>query len=129
MRDAAVAPGGVRVGLVLPRPVLFLVALLAVGAAMPLAAPTRDEAFPIFDTHIHYSSDAWSVYSVDEALGILDRAGVRRALVSSTPDDGTMLLYQRDPERIIPILRPYRNRADMGSWTRDPYVLEYVEER
>jgi hypothetical protein len=117
------------VRLVLTLPLLFLAALLGVGPAMPLAAPTRDEDFPIFDTHIHYSSDAWSVYSVDEALALLDRAGVRRALVSSTPDDGTMLLYQRDPERIIPILRPYRNRADMGSWTRDPYVLEYVEER
>jgi hypothetical protein len=117
------------VRLVLTIPLLILAALLGVGPAMPLAAPTRDEELPIFDTHIHYSSDAWSVYSVDEALAILDRAGVKRALVSSTPDDGTMLLYQRDPERIIPILRPYRARADMGSWTRDPYVLEYVEER
>ncbi len=110
-------------------PLVIMAAALGVGPALPLAAPTREEDFPIFDTHIHYSAEAWSVYSVDEALAILDRAGVYRALVSSTPDDGTLLLYQRDPARIVPVLRPYRTRADMGSWARDPGVLEHVEER
>ena len=95
----------------------------------PVIVPTSDDDLPIFDTHIHYSPDAWSVYPPEEALAILDRAGVRRALVSSTPDDGTILLYERAPDRIIPILRPYRTRADMMTWTRDPTVLAYVEER
>ena len=48
------------------------------------------------------------------------RAGVKRALVSSTPDDGTIKLYQRDPKRIVPILRPYRTREDIGHWWQDP---------
>lgn len=84
---------------------------------------------PLFDAHIHYSHPAWGPYSPEAALAILDRAGVRRALVSSTPDDGTLRLYERAPGRIVPFLRPYRSREDMGGWTRNLDILAYVEER
>ncbi len=84
---------------------------------------------PIFDTHIHYSQPDWVVYTPEEILKIFDRAGVRRALVSSTPDDGTLKLYEKVPARIAPELRPYRTRRDMQSWYGDPAVLAYVEER
>jgi amidohydrolase family protein len=60
---------------------------------------------------------------------MLAQAGVRRALVSSTPDDGTLKLYDRAPTGIVPFLRPYRTREDMSGWTRDPGVQAYVEER
>jgi hypothetical protein len=101
--------------------------LLPVSASQPVTI--AQEPLPIFDTHLHYSRDAWNLYSVDEILGILDRANVYRALVSSTPDDGTLMLHARAPDRIVPILRPYRSRLDMGTWTQDPTVLEYVQER
>ena len=84
---------------------------------------------PIFDAHIHYSQPAWSVYTPERALSILAQAGVRRALVSSTPDDGTVMLYEKAPAGIVPFLRPYRTRDDMASWTRDAAVAAYVEER
>ena len=61
--------------------------------------------------------------------GILQQAGVKRALVSSTPDDGTIKLYQKDPKRIVPILRPYRTREDIGHWWQDPSVIPYLESR
>ena len=109
------------------RAVILLLLVLAALVGGPGAA--RGEDLPIFDTHIHYSQDGWARYSPEEALAILDRAGVRRALVSSTPDDGTLMLYRLAPDRIVPILRPYRTRADMSTWTRDPSVPEYVEER
>jgi predicted TIM-barrel fold metal-dependent hydrolase len=101
--------------------------LLGAGCAEPGAMP--DGRLRIFDTHLHYSQDAWEVHSVDAVLALLDRAGVYRALVSSTPDDGTLMLHARAPKRIVPVLRPYRTRADMLTWTQDPSVLEYVEER
>jgi len=85
--------------------------------------------FAIFDTHLHYSQDSWDHYAPAAILTVLDRAGVRRALVSSTPDDGTLRLYEKAPTRIVPILRPYRTRADMGVWFQDPDVLAYVEKR
>ena len=62
-------------------------------------------------------------------LAILDRANVRVALVSSTPDDGTLMLYARAPDRVVPILRPYRNRGDVESWTRDASIVPYLRAR
>ena len=99
---------------------LFLWLPSLAGAAPPL---------PLFDAHIHYSSDAWEALPAAEALAILDRAGIRRALVSSTPDDGTLRLHRAAPARIVPELRPYRSPSDMGTWHRDPSLLPYLEER
>jgi hypothetical protein len=109
------------------------VLLLAVGAMLARSSaspsPQPGGPYPIYDTHLHYSQDAWSAYTPDEILQLMDQAGVYRALVSSTPDDGTLLLYERALGRIVPILRPYRIRADMLTWTRDTSVLDYVTER
>ena len=85
--------------------------------------------FPIFDAHIHYSRPDWQAFTPEQILAILDRAGVQRALVSSTPDDGTLQLYAAAPQRIVPFLRPYRTPEDMESWLNDPAVQAYVEER
>ena len=85
--------------------------------------------YPIFDAHIHYSRPDWDAYSPEQALAILAQAGVRRAIVSSTPDDGTLRLYERAPSVVVPFLRPYRTRDDMGGWHEDTGVATYVEER
>ncbi len=85
--------------------------------------------FAIFDAHIHYSAPDWSVYPPERILAILDQASIKRALVSSTPDDGTLRLYEKAPTRIVPILRPYRTPEDMGKWWDDPTVIAYLEER
>jgi hypothetical protein len=103
------------------------VCALGLLLAGPPAGPAQD--FAIFDTHLHYSQDSWDLYPPEAVLTILDRAGVRRALVSSTPDDGTLRLYEKAPTRIVPILRPYRNRGDIGAWFQDPDVLAYVGKR
>ena len=103
---------------------LWLALVAVLGTAGPAAAQ-----LPIFDGHIHYSRPDWDVYTPERALSILPSAGVRRAIVSSTPDDGTMKLYDKAPKVVIPFLRPYRTRDDMGSWHSDPAVQAYVEER
>ena len=100
-------------------------ALIAPGGAARAQTPD----LPIFDTHIHYSAPDWAEYPEERILGILAQAGVKRALVSSTPDDGTIKLYQKDPKRIVPILRPYRTREDIGHWWQDPSVIPYLESR
>src|SRR3989441_138447 len=104
--------------------VAFAAALLLVGGPRPAAAQ-----YPVFDAHIHYSRPDWDAYPPERALALLARAGVRRALVSSTPDDGTLKLYERAPTVVVPFLRPYRTREDMGGWHADAGVAEYVEER
>jgi predicted TIM-barrel fold metal-dependent hydrolase len=103
--------------------------LLMLIAAWLLYATPASAQLPIFDAHIHFSRPDWDSYTPERALSILAQAGVRRALVSSTPDDGTLMLYDRAPAAIVPFLRPYRTRDDMASWTRDAAVASYVEER
>ncbi len=93
------------------------------------ALPARAQELPIFDTHMHYSQSAWDVYSPARILAILDRAGVVRALVSSTPDDGTTKLLRHAPKRIVPAFRPYRVSADLGHWYEMPDLLAYSEAR
>ena len=87
------------------------------------------EQLPLFDTHIHYNSDVWEQYPPVKALQILKDAGVEHALVSSTPDDGTLKLYHADPQRIVAFLRPYRTQADLPNWFNDPDVLPFLEQR
>jgi hypothetical protein len=114
------------------RPRIIRLPLLALTTALLAPAATlqaQSVELPIFDTHIHYSAPDWAEYPEARILGILQQAGIKRALVSSTPDDGTIKLYQKDPARIVPILRPYRTREDMGHWWQDPSVIPYLESR
>ncbi len=108
--------------LLIPLMVLFT-GMLSTGAAR------AETDLPLFDGHVHYNREAWEEVTAEAAIAILDRAGVVRALVSSTPDDGTLRLWEEAPDRIVPELRPYRSQSDMGTWTKDPSVLAYVTER
>ena len=99
--------------------------LLVSIAAMTVQA----EPLPIFDAHIHYSDDAWSAVSPEQAVQRLRNAGVMRALVSSSNDDGTQKLHAAAPDLVIPSLRPYRQRRDQWRWLRDPAVVTHVEQR
>jgi hypothetical protein len=102
---------------------LTLLLLLAVPGLAAAAG------LPIFDAHVHYSHDAWTVVPPKEAVAILKKAGVKRALVSSSDDEGTQKLVAEAPDIIVPELRPYRRRGDVSTWTKDEDVLRYVEER
>lgn len=95
----------------------------------PWPVTALGESLPLFDAHIHYSSDAWDDYPLNEVLAIMEKAGIQRALVSSTPDDGTLRLFEAAPERVVPELRPYRSGGDMGTWHSDASLLPYIEER
>lgn len=99
-------------------------------AGLLLATPSlRAEELPIFDAHIHYSHDAWEMLPAAEAVAVLRRAGIKRALVSSSSDEGTQRLLAAAPDLIVPELRPYRSRGEIGSWVRDETVIPYLEER
>jgi Amidohydrolase len=110
-------------------PVVALWLILVLGPLASAGRPARADGLLIFDTHLHYSRNAWSQFAPEAVLGILDRAGVPRAFVSSTPDDGTLQLHQLAPDRIVPVLRPYREPGDLGTWHADASVVAYLEER
>ena len=98
-------------------------ALIASGT---LAAAAE---LPLFDAHLHYSHDAWESVPPREAIALLRKAGVKRALVSSSNDDGNQKLYAEAPDLIVPSLRPYRARGDVGTWARDDAIIGYLEQR
>ncbi|ETX06808.1 MAG: amidohydrolase [Candidatus Entotheonella gemina] len=90
---------------------------------------TAQPARQLIDTHIHYSQDAWEVMPTEEAIKVLRQAGLKKAFVSSSSDDGTQKLYKAAPDLIVPVLRPYRRRGEISSWFRDEAIIKHVESR
>ena len=84
---------------------------------------------PLFDAHIHYKEPAWMPYPPKAVLDLMDKSGVAMGLVSSTPDEGTIMLWKFAPERIVPELRPYHGNAGSSNWTKMPGMFEYLNKR
>ena len=108
----------------------------SISAAVLLSscAAFAREPLALFDAHVHFSVGATSAYTPEAALKILDHAGIGTAIVSSTPNDGTLLLYTAYPQRFIPFVRPYRKTRDLASWGeersswyKDPDTLPFLE--
>ena len=114
------------------RPLLILAASAAALALITTPSPITHAVgadIPLFDAHVHWSENAHDEIPLERALAILDKAGVRMAAVSSTSDEATIRLYRANPQRIVPMLRPYRTRSDMGSWHNDAGMPAYLAER
>lgn len=103
--------------------------LIAAGLGAAAGAQAAEPPLPIFDSHLHYSHDAWERLPPKEAVAILRKAGLRGAMVSSSSDEGTQRLYAEAPDLVIPVLRPYRTRADLSGWVRDETVIAHLESR
>ncbi len=101
----------------------------AVTVALSLATVGAQAQIPIVDAHIHYSHDAWDMLPPAEAIKVLRKAGLKKAFVSSSSDDGTQMLYREAPDLVVPVLRPYRRRGEIGSWYRDESVIGMIEDR
>ncbi len=108
---------------------IFLVVLgLLIGKDIPAAE------LPLFDAHLHYSGNAWTDFPPEKVINLLDEAGVRMALLSSTPIEGTLKLYQHAPSRFIPELRVYRKSISVETWAveravwfKDPELIPFLE--
>lgn len=104
-------------------------AAVLAAAGLGAAAPARADELPIADAHMHYSHDAWDVISAKDIAELYRKAGIRRALVSSSNDEGTQRLLAAAPGIVWPSLRPYRTRADVSGWAKDEAIVAYLEER
>ena len=104
-------------------------ALLAAALPLPLRALAQDAPLPIFDAHLHYSHDAWDRLPPAQAVALLRQAGLKRAMVSSSSDEGTQKLHALAPDLVLPVLRPYRTRGEIGSWMHDTSVITHMEAR
>ncbi len=109
--------------------VAFAVSVLLPAAGPVAAQPAQATQMPIFDAHLHYSEDAWARLPPAEAVALLRQAGLRQAMVSSSSDEGTQKLYAAAPDLVLPVLRPYRTRGEIGSWMHDASVVAHLESR
>jgi hypothetical protein len=105
---------------------LFIPALIGL---LCVAGRVSAAELPIFDAHLHYSHDAWDNLPPKDAVAIMRKAGLKRALVSSSGDDGTQRLVAEAPDLVLPSLRPYRHRGDISTWVRDDTVIAFLEDR
>lgn len=97
------------------------------GLLFALAFTTSADT-TINDGHIHYNQDVWNDLAPEHAVELLDDNHINRAIVFSTPAQGTDKLYRLAPQRIIPFIRPYRVFRDRFTWHSDPGVLEYLKQ-
>ena len=100
----------------------------AMVCVIPLLA-TAQQPQPLVDTHIHYSHDAWETLPPEKAIEVLKSAGLKQAFVSSSSDEGTQKLYALAPDLIVPVLRPYRKRGELGTWMHDETVVSMLADR
>jgi predicted TIM-barrel fold metal-dependent hydrolase len=112
----------------LPRRRALLAAALGITTG-PRAALAQTAPMPIFDAHLHYSHDAWERLPPAQAVALLREAGLKKAMVSSSSDEGTQKLFAIAPELVVPVLRPYRSRGEIGTWVHDRSVVGHMEER
>jgi predicted TIM-barrel fold metal-dependent hydrolase len=111
-----------------PRRRALLAAALGI-TTVPRAAWAQTAPMPIFDAHLHYSHDAWERLPPAQAVALLREAGLKKAMVSSSSDEGTQKLFAIAPDLVVPVLRPYRSRGEIGTWVHDRSVVGHMEER
>lgn len=105
---------------------LLALAVVILSTTQFLGAARAQEKLPIFDTHLHYSGDARTILTPEQVAAALKEFGVPRALLSSTPNDGTIILNELDPRQFVPFLRPYRQRGDVQDWYQQDDLPDYL---
>ncbi len=111
------------------RTMILTIVLFAVAPLSLAIAGDGSYKGPVFDTHLHYSKEAWPVYLPKDVLEKMDLAKVKSALVSSTPDSGTEKLLAVAPQRLVPGLRPYRTPTEKVRWYRSQDMVAYSQAR
>jgi hypothetical protein len=116
-------------------PMLRRVGCIAILAAVLLIATpgnraVAEEPIEIFDAHLHYNWEPKPYYQPDEVLALFKKHRVTGILATSRPNTGTHVLMDAKAEglQVVPFIRPYRVRADIGSWFNDPVIFDLVQD-
>jgi hypothetical protein len=106
----------------------------ALLAALIVAPVRADDRIEIFDAHMHYNWEPKPYYQPDEVLEVFRKNRVTGILATSRPNTGTHVLMDSKASgnagnlQVVPFIRPYRIRADIGSWFNDPVIFDLVQE-
>ena len=107
--------------------IAFAFAVMSAGAAR-----AADYAGPLFDAHLHYNVEAAAgPHPLPDAIGRIQRSGVRAIVANSRPNDGTHALAASPLAKqagitVVPFVRLYRDRADYHNWFRDESIYAMV---
>lgn len=106
---------------------LWVCLIIGLAGAGPAQAQ-RDRRAPwLIDAHLHYIQGDAEALGAEAIITTLRRAGVGKAVITSTPPELVLQLYDRAPERVVPLLGVYRTPADKGRWHRDVDLPARVE--
>ncbi len=102
---------------------------IAAGASFT-ALEARSQQLELFDAHMHYNQEPNPFYSLEKILEIFKRNNVTGVLATSRPNKGTHQLMEAKPPGlwVVPFIRPYRIRADIGTWFSDPTIVDLIKE-
>ncbi len=100
-----------------------------IGALIMSTSACAVEPLRVFDAHMHYNIEAREAYPPAAVLEIFRKHNVRGILATSRPNEGSALLMKAAPESltIVPFIRVYRDRADYGTWHRNPEIVAMIE--
>ena len=105
----------------------------AAGCMFALTAGAADYSGPLFDAHLHYNVEAYAgPHPLADAVGRMQRSGVRAIVANSRPNEGTHSLASSPLVRqadiaVVPFVRLYRDRADYDNWFRDESIYTMVQ--
>lgn len=97
-------------------------------------AGATEEPIEIFDAHLHYNWEPKPHFQVDEVLALFKKHRVTGILATSRPNTGTHALMDAKADGkandlfIVPFIRPYRTRPDIGTWFNDPVIFDLVQD-
>ena len=105
------------------------ISLAAVAGALAIVAAHAVEPLRVFDAHMHYNIEAREAYPPAAVLEMFRNNNVRGILATSRPNEGSALLMKAAPESlaIVPFIRVYRDRADYGTWHKNPEIVAMIE--
>jgi Amidohydrolase len=105
------------------------VAAVATFAAFAAFAAVAVEPLRVFDAHMHYNIEARESYPPAKVFEIFRQSNVRGILATSRPNEGSEMLMKAAPDAltIVPFIRVYRDRADYGTWHKNPDIVSMIE--
>lgn len=107
----------------------ILIALVASAFVWSASVACADDRIEIFDAHLHYNWEPTPYFQPDEVLALFRKHRVTGILATSRPNTGTHVLMEAKAVglQVVPFIRPYRIRADIGSWNNDPTIFDLVQ--
>jgi len=106
---------------------------IAVSAAAVFASGgtgAAQQRLELFDAHLHYNQEPNPFYPLDKVLDLFQRNGVTGIIATSRPNKGThQLVDAKAPGLwVVPFIRPYRTRADIGTWFGDAAIFQLIQD-